>query len=227
MSASRDGFALCPPTLVEIVELGKGVFRGSERSQAGAVAVEVIGDRKDRQHRIADELQDLAAVAMDRRYHAGEVVVQKRDDLVARQRLGRRREAAQVAVPERGRQGYAIAPLNEAAEDAAPGVMTQIGIEQSRGETLRLLHFEDEGEQWGQVLEPRDLGTRKAAGPVGRDADGVHAPCTEPQRNDQIVGDGPRPPNRQGSEIRRGGGSASRRRARRAPSWISLIGLRR
>ena len=42
----EDGFALCPPTLVEIVERGKGVFRGSERSQAGAVAVEVIGDRK-------------------------------------------------------------------------------------------------------------------------------------------------------------------------------------
>src|SRR4029450_5883120 len=101
-------------------------FRSDERGQAGAIAGEIVGDRKDRQHGIADELQDLAAMTMDRADHAGEIIIQERDDLVARQRFGRSREAAQIAVPQRGRQGYAIAPPDEAAEDAAASIMAQV-----------------------------------------------------------------------------------------------------
>ena len=68
-----------PSRLVEMRHAGPGGGDRAQRRVAGA-ARRRAGDRKDRQHPVADELQHLAAEGVDRAGDAVEPGVEGRDD---------------------------------------------------------------------------------------------------------------------------------------------------
>jgi hypothetical protein len=72
----------------QFVEFAQAILRrhgGFEGDAAFAVAVEIVLHRKDCQHGIADEFQDLATARQNRPRHGVEIVVERCDDEIARQ----------------------------------------------------------------------------------------------------------------------------------------------
>jgi hypothetical protein len=80
--------------------------RGAERPHAGALLVQ----REHREHPVADELQDLAAVAGRSGRPACRRRLQHASITPVRQALGERVGAPQVAVPDRGPGSWCRAP---------------------------------------------------------------------------------------------------------------------
>ena len=76
--------------------------------------------RKDDEDRIADELDDLAAVRRHRRADALEIGVEQLDQRIARQRVGQRREVAQVAGADHRANGLAGAAPDSPCRMRAP-----------------------------------------------------------------------------------------------------------
>ena len=70
---------------------------GTERSVAGGPR-RTAGDRKNRQHTVADEFQHFAAESVNRTGNAVEPGIERRDDRGGRMALGHRGESAQVGI---------------------------------------------------------------------------------------------------------------------------------
>ena len=103
-------------------------------------------DGEHRQHSVAHEFQDLAAGRRHGLAGGAEIVVEERDDGVARQAVGGPREAAQVAVPDHRFDGLAVAALDLAGQDAPTGGAADIGIEQVLGGVAQGMDLDDAGE---------------------------------------------------------------------------------
>src|SRR5271166_4821854 len=71
-----------------------------ERPLGGLPLFRLRGDREDRQQAVTDELQYLAAMALDRDRLRVEDSVEHGDDAVVRKPVGELREAAQIGRPE-------------------------------------------------------------------------------------------------------------------------------
>src|SRR5260370_13154172 len=85
--------------------------------------------RKYRQHAVADEFEDLAALAFDGAHHRLEPLVQYRNQFVARYRVRQPSEAAQVAIPDRGMHRLAVAPAVLTRENVLARAAPAIGVE--------------------------------------------------------------------------------------------------
>ena len=98
------GGALLLPRLVDSAKFGDGLERCDDRTRASLLLVFAGIDREDRQQAVAHELQDFAVGLAHRADHAGEEVVQQRDDGSLGQGLRQRRKTAHVAEEHDGMQ---------------------------------------------------------------------------------------------------------------------------
>src|SRR5712692_7364038 len=118
--------------LVQLGHRRKGVSCGLQRRPA--TCAEIVGLRREnRQHTVADEFENLAAGALDRPDHALEPLVQDLDERGERQRVGHPGEAAQIAVPDRGMDGLAVAAPDLATDDVLAGAAPDIGVDDVDG----------------------------------------------------------------------------------------------
>ena len=122
-------------------------------------------ERKNRQQAVAHEFQDLAAVLLDRLGHRVEVVVEQGDHVVARPKLGDRRETAQIVDHDDGADRHAAAPPRRAGQDLLAGMRPDIGFEKGAGEPVVQPDFGHQREGWQQVGEQADV-----VGPKSRPA---------------------------------------------------------
>src|SRR5918995_1568059 len=111
---------------VQLEHRATGIDRGVEGAAAGRLVVQP----EYRENGVADELQDLAPMALDRERHAIEVVVQAGEQGVPTEPFGQRREAAQIAVPDSGLHGLGAAAGDLSLENPLAGVAADIGVEQ-------------------------------------------------------------------------------------------------
>ena len=152
--------ALAQPRLVEMRHSGPCGGDGVERSVAGA-AGRASGDRKDRQHAVADEFEHLAAEGLDRKRNAVEPGVEGGDDRRGGIALGKRREAAQIGEEQRRLNGLADAAPQRAGQHPRSAAPSEIGLERRRQRGAR-----------GKRRERRRRearGLAEAAGLVGRE----------------------------------------------------------
>ena len=74
------------------------VHRGGDRARGGHTAIGVVGQRnrgsEHAEHPVAEELVRVAAVGLEDRDDDPEELVQQRDGLACRRRVGEAREAA-------------------------------------------------------------------------------------------------------------------------------------
>jgi hypothetical protein len=95
------------------------VRRGVERPDAGARRV-VIGE--DREHAVADELQHLPAVVLDRLHLRFGIIVQELEQGGGIDRIRNASEADEVAVPHDRGDGHRTSPHDVAFEHAPAGI---------------------------------------------------------------------------------------------------------
>ena len=96
---------------------------------AGAVAI--VG-REYGERAVTDELQNVAALLVDRRDDDVGIVVEKGND-VLRRRVGDPREAAQIADLQHGIDVLGVTSDDPAAQHPAAGVASEIGLHQRAG----------------------------------------------------------------------------------------------
>ena len=107
---------------------------GVERGGAGAAPL--LG-REDREHAVADQLQHVAGVLVDRRDDSVGVVVEQRDDLLRRRGVGNAGVVAQIAEPQHGLDPVRHAARDAAAQNPPAGVAAEIGLDQGLGDAAR------------------------------------------------------------------------------------------
>jgi hypothetical protein len=159
--------------------------RGAERPHAGALLVQ----REHREHPVADELQDLAAVAGDRVAQRVEEVVQHVEHLAGRQALGERGRAAQVAVPDRGPDRGAGTTYDLARQHPLAGVVADVGVEQVLGEPPVESDLGCHRQHGQQVVDAQEILGREAAGPFGAPGRGVALLVRGDERQRHVVGE--------------------------------------
>ncbi len=156
------------PLAIEAGHAGMGRAGRLQRLLAGSLGRARVGDRKDRQQAVADELQNLAAEGFDGCCQTLEMGVQQIDDPVPRQPPRERGEAAQVGVPQDRFDAVAIAPPDGAGQDPLASAPAEIGRHQGRG------HLLERQDLQGCRRRPDDLGQEcqlvrgEAARPLGR-----------------------------------------------------------
>ena len=105
---------------IELGHAGGGLEGGIERSLADRAGGAAVEDREHRQHRIADEFEHLAAVRLYRGHHTVEVIVENRDQRITGEGVGERGEPPEVARPNGGAQGLAVAAADLALRIRRP-----------------------------------------------------------------------------------------------------------
>src|SRR5262249_49907183 len=134
------------------------------RERLAAYPLRVAGNRKDREHPVADELEHLAAAADDAGNLAIEIAVQKPDQDVGRKPIGELRESAHVGKPDRRVQLLGVAAMNVAGQDALASRVADVGVEQDRGPAPEREDLDDAGESGDDVHDAVDLIFGEAAG---------------------------------------------------------------
>ena len=179
--------------LVERGDPGQCVLGRGDRRIAGVAHRRArLRAGEDRQHGVADALEDLAAPGHDRFGHAVEIVVEQGDHLGQRPGLGQRGEAAQVAVPDDRMDDLAVAALDRAVEDALAGVGPDVGAEQVTSGAPQLLQLDDRGQGRQRRIEHGEVQFGETAGAVGGDADSVSDAAREGERPHGVVGEAAR-----------------------------------
>ena len=155
------------------------------------------------------------------------IVVEQRDDLLGRRRVGDPREALQVAEPQHGADLLGDAALDVAAQHAMPGVAPEVGLDQRLGDARDRGALDRERE--ARAPGTRARRGRRSAKPDGRSVAQEEkvqsirpiAPCgAEAVDHRHVVGHARAAAARPGAGTAaarwRGGGAASSRRSRRA-----------
>jgi len=101
-----------------------------------------VGDRENREDRVADVREDLAAVLDDRARHGRERTVEIREIRRGAHALGQARRVAEVAEPDHRMDELAIAVLDLPFEHAPARAAAEIGFEQAHRDAMLRVHFE-------------------------------------------------------------------------------------
>jgi hypothetical protein len=88
-----------------------------------------LGDRKDREHTVADEFQHLAAEGVNGTGNAVEPGIEHGDDCFRRMRLGQGREVPQVRVKQRSLDGLAEIAPQRRRQHPFRAALAEIGIQ--------------------------------------------------------------------------------------------------
>ena len=111
--------------------MGHAGAGGGDRAQRRLAGLgRRAGDREDRQHAVADELQHLAAEGVHRAGDAVEPGVEGGDHRHGLGRLGQGGEAAQIGIEQCGADGLAGAAAQRAGLHPGGTAPAEIGFEQ-------------------------------------------------------------------------------------------------
>ena len=117
--------------LAHRVEVGHpGAGSGDRAQRRLARLARRAGDREDRQHAVADELQHLAAEGVHRAGDAVEPGVEHGDHRRRLGRLGEHGEVAQIGAEQRGADRLPGASAQCAGLDSRGAAAAEIGLEQ-------------------------------------------------------------------------------------------------
>ena len=119
---------------------------------------------EDGKRAVADQLENVAAMLMDRQEDRIGIVVQQGNGLF-RLGVGDLREPSQIAEPNDGVDMLGNAAHDAAAEHALAGVATEIGFHQRSGHARQRYRFDGKREVGRDALKRRDLAVTE---PVGR-----------------------------------------------------------
>ena len=136
------------------------VDRGGQRRAAG---VQAIFGGEDGKRAVADQLENVAAVLVDREEDRVGVVVEQGNGLF-RLGVGDLREAAQIAEPDDGVDMLGDAAHDAPGEHALAGVAAEIGFHQRCGHARQRYRFDGEREVRRDALERRDLAVAESLG---------------------------------------------------------------
>ena len=139
--------------------------RRVERGGAGAVS---LLRRENGEHAVADQLEHVAGVLVDRRHDRLGVVIEQRNDLLRGRGVGDARIIAQIAEPQ-----HRLDPVRHPAFDPAPqhppsGVPTEIGLDQGLGDAGERGGFDCEPKERREALQRPDVLIGKTFGPIRR-----------------------------------------------------------
>jgi len=161
-------------------QCGNLIARRSAGFQCGGAdrrEIALGADRKDRQQSVAHIFEHFAAMLDDRRHLAVEIAIEQIDQILRRQRVGQRGEAAHVGQPDRGVDRLGIAAANMSREHALAGVLADISGQEIAGDAIPGADFGDPRQRRNQRLDGLDLGIGKTAGLPCRPQD---EKCTSP-----------------------------------------------
>ena len=144
-------------------------FLGRFECRRANLGARPVLDPEDGEQAVTQELQDLAAARSDRAHHAVETVVQQRDQVAARQRVGKSGEAAQVGEEQHGLHALDLAALHRARQDARRRILAQIGGQKPLVDGAHGGGLGRQREHRQHLAQCRDMSVGKAAGPVGGD----------------------------------------------------------
>jgi len=167
----------------------RGARLGRRGQGAAACGLGAGIERKDREHRVADELQDFAARILHRLRHRPEIFVQQSDQRVARQCFRQLGEAAQIAQLNDGVNRLADAARNRTIEHATTRLAADIGIEQRTRGASKRLDFEVHRQGRHHRLEHADVVFAKSLRVIGWQGNSLCAAVRKPCAEDDIVGD--------------------------------------
>ena len=105
------------PLAIELFVGLQQILRRSQRRPAGFLRILGLG-RKDRQHAVAHEFEDLAGIFLDMPADQLEMLIEKPDDLRGLIDLGQSREIAKVGQQDGGIDGTAHSSAGFAGKDA-------------------------------------------------------------------------------------------------------------
>ena len=157
------GSPSAPRRRVELGHRRARLLRRLERGRGRAVAL--LG-RKDGEHAVADQLEHVARMVVDRRDDRVGVVVEQRDDLLGLGAVGDAGVVAQVAEPQ-----HRLDPVGDAALDAAvqhppPRVAAEVGLDQRLGDPAERRRLDREPEVRNEAR--RCASTSASEKPSGR-----------------------------------------------------------
>ncbi|HEX6111343.1 MAG TPA: hypothetical protein VFZ10_03485 [Geminicoccaceae bacterium] len=148
-------------------------LRAAVAALSVAAQARAIGSGEDGEDAVADQLENVAALRMDRRDDDVGIVVEQRNHLLGRG-IGDAREAAQVAEPDHGVDALGDAADDAAAEHAPSGVTAEIGLHQCPDHAGERGRLDGQRKRRHQARERGDIGLGEAAGlrshPRGVDA---------------------------------------------------------
>ena len=128
--------------------------RGRERGAAGDLAIRA---GEDGERAVADELQHVAALLMDRRDHRFGIIIEEGDDLAGRGDVGDARVVMQIAEPERRLDAIGDAALDASGDHPLACVTPEIGFDERARDARERGRFHRESEHGHEPLELRDV----------------------------------------------------------------------
>ena len=153
----------------------------------------IVGS-KDRQNAVADELKHLAASGAHGLDHGRGVIVEQRNDLVGRRRVGNLRVTAQVRVPDDRADPVGDTARDAAAQHTIARVVTEIHLNQCPRDARERYAFDVKRKQRNESSQRNKIVLAKTAG-ARRDprrVDAVHladdARRTEAMNESDVVG---------------------------------------
>ena len=114
---------------------------------------------EDGKRTVADQLEYITAMLVDRRDDRIGVVVQQWDYLF-RRGVGDTREPSQIAEPNDGVDSLGNSAHDPSAEHALAGVAAEIGFHQRSGHARERYRFDGEREMTARYAEARRFGRR-------------------------------------------------------------------
>ena len=165
----------------------KCIDRRIQRRLANQRLVGRLQDLEHDQDRIADELQDLAAARGSGGGAVLEVVVEQAQQLVGGQRLAQGGEAAQVRVPERGADLFAVAAFHLPMQDPFADAVAHEGVEQAQRGAPQGEDLEQRRQQVRQRDQAQQVGRAETLRGRGGERDRVAGAGPEHHRQRNIV----------------------------------------
>ena len=153
-------------------------------------------DGEEGQDRIADNVEDLAALLDHGACRTIEIDVQQFEEAFDGQRVGKPRRVPQIAIPKRSRESLAIAALDRARQDALANKRTVKGIERVLGDLVLDEHPERQRQRRQDLLHNRQVAGGKPLRRLGRPGNGepvgradLHRLLAERDHTRQITGE--------------------------------------
>ncbi len=137
-------------------------------AQGATTGVSGIVRLEDRQYAVTDQLQHVAAGLVDRRDDRIRVVVEQRDDLIGRRRIGDGGVVAQVREPQDRADAIGNAARDTSAENALSGIVAEIDLHQRSGDPCQGRAFDGKRELRNENAQGLDFGCVEPFGAARR-----------------------------------------------------------
>ena len=162
--------------------------RAAGRRQSAHAGVRPAAlDRKDRKHRVADELEHLSAPVRHRARRRIEEGVERVEIKPARQSLGHGGGAAQVGKPDRRLDLFPVAAPDRAVEHPPPRTPAEIGVEQGARRRPEDMDLEQPAEQPDRCADPAERPGGESGGVPRREGHRVQLAVGKGHRQRRIV----------------------------------------